>query len=251
MTIVAAALGAVISSTTISNAQSYPKAKLVPGSADVIHDVLGIEIGMTCPEAIAKGKQISAFPGQNLNMANEGHADVRLDGQLYHYGVYGYEVPIKVVDGSDVAYFRCLEDGTPGEVYEVTRQINYQQKPETAPPIAALRQIFQEKYGVPTVEFNPFTFAILFNKKGPITNPNQDASCVTFQNGSLYDGVFGAFNAGKCSYALTFVGYESRKYPGKVDYIKIVIHDYLRLENDIRAMEKRRLENAHVALPKL
>jgi hypothetical protein len=225
-----------------------PKAKLVPGSADVIHDISGIAIGMSCQDAAAAAMPLSNIPGK-LNYQLSGQS-VRMDNALVNYKYTLYEVPPRIIQfrKMDDIQFKCIEDGGNREVFELSRVINYLPGVVAAPPIESLYGLFQEKYGVPTVQFSPNVFATLFNRRGVIRT--KDTSCVTFENGHLYTA-YGPFNADKCSYALTFNALEARQPPGTIAEIDILIQDRLRLENILRAMAKQRIESTPVAAPRL
>jgi hypothetical protein len=240
-----AVVGLVFSST--GYAQS-PKAKLVPGSADVIHDISGIAIGMSCQDAVAVATPMSNVPGKLSYQSNLGGA--RVDNVLVNYKYTNYEIPPRIIQfrKMDDIQFKCIEDGGNREVFELSRVINYLPGVVAAPSIESLYGLFQEKYGVPTVQFSPNVLATLFNRRGVIHS--KDTSCVTFENGHLYTA-FGVMNADKCSYALTFNAIEARQPPGSIAQIDIEIQDRLRLENSLRAMAKQRNDSTPVAAPKL
>jgi hypothetical protein len=224
--------------------------RLIPGSADVLHDVLGIAIGMPCDQAIAKARGISADASKywRQNLAADG--TVRLDGNRIdlEYKYLSYEVQPRVINSiaKDFVSLKCLKDGG---VFEIARRIAFEPKLEQAPSIAALRGMFQEKYGVPTSEFSPFLFATMFNRHGVIQGRTD--ACGPYGNGSFILKDFYVIDSNKCSYALTFQAIEGRGTPGSIVQIDIVIRDYLRVENAVRALVKQRLEMTPVAAPKL
>jgi hypothetical protein len=239
-----------LSATIPGRAQSPNlKDRLIAGSADTIHDVQGIAIGMTCDEAIARAQQIHA---PNYGPGNPSHVigGVTLDGHRLEYHSFKYAVPLRMLRSRvlDQADFSCLAEGGSGVVFEVHRQIQFA-RGEAAPAIASLRGVFQEKYGVPGIEYSPFVLTTLFNRKGLVTE--KEGSCVGFSNGHLYEAAFTEFNADKCSYELDFTANESRDHPGSITSIDIFIRDHLRLENALRDSEQHRLETTPVIVPKL
>ena len=231
--------------------ESKPAAKLVPGSADVIHDVSGIAIGMKCQDAIEVATKIAA-PGFKYNFAKS-RGGATLDGRRIEYDYSKYRLPIRVINKTfavDNLEFSCVDGAEGGEVFELTRKMVFMPKFEAGPSVASLPQLFEEKYGVPTLKINNLIMATMFNKKGVVQREG-DYSCIKVENGHLYERSFLEFDANKCSYALTFSATEARDPPGSVSEISIFIRDYLRLENGVRAMEKKRLETTPVAAPKL
>jgi hypothetical protein len=244
--------GLLVFSTVSYAQQPKTSARLVPGSADVIHDVMGIAIGMACDEAVAVAARISAVqpaPGRSLYSWQKQTGTARLDGVRIEYPYTRYNVPLKLVRGSivfDHANFHCLEDGGRREVFDLSRQINFTNGTETPPSIASLRALFQEKYGVPSATFDPLAFATMFNRRGVIQSTAK--SCVAYENGHLYHNAFLPFDADKCSYALTFTAGQQANI---VTGIEINVHDYLRLENGVRAIVANRLQSTPVATPKL
>jgi hypothetical protein len=238
--------------SSVSYAQQ-PKtnARLVPGSADVIHDVMGIAIGMACDEALAVAARISAMPtgpGRFPYGWQKQTGVARLDGVRIEYPYTRYNVTLKLARnmGVDLAGFSCLEDGDRREVFDLLRRINFESGTETPPSIGSLRALFQEKYGVPSATFDPLSFATIFNRRGMIQSTAK--SCVSYENGHLYHNAFLPFDADKCSYALTFTAGQRANV---VTGIEINVHDYLRLENGVRAIVANRLQSTPVATPKL
>jgi hypothetical protein len=250
-----AALVFAFSSTSRAQ-EPYPKPALIPGSADAIHDVLGIAIGMTCDEAVAKGAKISAQAeeykvrhGSLLGAAN-------IDGHRVFYKSMNYQILARTVKSTiaDQIDFKCVGDMTGGEIagaeiFEVSRRLKFIKGVEVSPSVAALRGLFQEKYGVPTVEFGPLVLAIMFNKAGVIQGKSD--ACGVYRGNNYYLKDYADVDSKKCSYALTFTATEARDQPGTVTEINILIRDYLRLENSVRAVEKHRIETTPVASPKL
>jgi hypothetical protein len=233
--------------------QPKPDARLVPGGADVIHDVMGIAVGMACDEAVAVAARISAVSpasGRSPYGWQKQTGAARLDGARVEYQYTRYNVTLKVVGNaiSDNAVFFCLEDGGRREVFDLSRQINFTSGTETPPSIGSLQTLFQEKYGVPSAMFDPLAFATIFNRRGVIHSTAK--SCVSYENGHLYHNynfAFLPFDADKCSYALTFTAGQRANV---VTGIEINVHDYMRLENGVRATLKRRMESTPLATPK-
>ena len=249
----------VLPSLACAQDPASTKARLIPGDADVIHDILGIQIGMPCREAAARGIQLSHVPIFNGVLINYEQRDTgKIDGRTVDYTYHSYEFVYAhiVANNTDTTYdtvkFSCIETENESQVFQISRNINYQSnyiwKILTPPSIASVYQMFQEKYGVPTVAYSPLVLTALFNRKGAITT--KENGCISYMNGGIYPNSL-EFNADKCSYQLVFHVTEARDRPGATDFIEISIRDHLRLELAIRENEKHRLETAPAAVPKL
>jgi len=228
------------------------KPALVPGSADIIHNAGGIAIGMACQDALnivnktAYNHALSNGIRNGGGVARDGKYKnaVEYSGKLYEFFPrYGSSASYDVID------FKCLDDGGNREIFEVTRTIRFEGRGEIGPSVSTLRALFQEKYGVPSVEFSPTIFATMFNRKGLIEGKNKN--CGPFQNNQLYLRDFDSIDPDQCSYALTFTANVLPEHPGNATWIKIVIRDYLRLQNAVLDIDRKNKERATVNVPKL
>jgi hypothetical protein len=244
-----AAAASIATSICHADEPASPKAHLIQGDSDTIHDVLGIQIGMYCADAINLSKtfSIAKNTGSTYPWLSFGEfgGQGRLDKADVRYSYKKYQVVINTMT------FACLDDGGSREVFSIHRQIEYMD-PTVAPAIASLIGLFQQKYGVPSVKYSNTLFATMFNGNGVLTSLDND--CGKYQNGHFYasaDPAFVNFDSNKCSYTLTFEATEARRPPGSISFLAIDINDYLRLTNTARLMEKHRLDTTKAALPKL
>jgi hypothetical protein len=222
---------------------------LIPGSADTIHEFSGIAIGMPCDEAIAKANQIS----QNGPLGQSflrGELRTTLDGLKVDVSWMIYEVHLNSPKSQlqDRIVFSCAEDGAGRPVFDLLREMALGGEGTNPPAIASVDQIFEEKFGVPTVEYDPYNLEILFNNKGPITTKVN--GCGEYYGGQFGDAIL-EFHPDKCTYSLVFTATPNRERPGTATWLKIHIFDHLRLENATRTLEKHKLETTPVAAPKL
>lgn len=243
-------LGALVVSFAAHAQHPTPRVSLVPGGSDTIHDISGVAIGMACQEALAVAAKVSADKGRYSNVKRQSTMRAKGDRAGTDYQFTIYDVPLNLYQGSistDNLKFSCLEMGN-RPVFEVTRQMRFgAYNVGNAPPMASIRALFQEKYGVPTVEFTPYSFATMFNRKGPVTDKN---SCGPYQNNNLYLRGFEQSDSDTCSYALTFAAQPERGKPDTVEYINIVIRDFIRLQNAVREGDKTKTQNTPVVMPK-
>ena len=241
----------LVCSTTSYAQQPTPDPRLIPGDADVIHDVSGIAIGMTCDEAVVKGANVSPQAKAKKVRNGSRFAILNIDGRKIPYTYPIHEVIARQVNYTiaDDIHFNCVGDVAGGEVFEISRQIKFIRGLEVSPPVASLLGLFQEKYGVPTAVYGPLALATMFNRTGVIQGKSD--ACAIYRGGNLYLKDYGDVDSKQCSYALTFTAIAARDQPGSVSEMTILIRDYLRLENGVRTVEKRRMETTPVAVPKL
>jgi len=236
-------------------------AGLIPGSADVIHDILGIAIGMSCDQGIVLSKNVSTTNRSAENnkiirfVGSRGEIKINKSKTAYSFTKYEVILHADLTYGrggtQDVLDFYCLEDGGRRPIFAIKRHIRFLD-PKTAPTLETLVGIFQEKYGNFSVKFSPRLMAIMFDRSGLIESQQND--CANYQNGNLYtrkDEGFADADDNNCSYIMIFHASEAREPPGATSNLDIEITDFLRLENAVRSVEAHRLETTPVDKPKL
>lgn len=141
----------------------------------------------------------------------------------------------------------CLNDGAEGVVVDMSRTITFPKGAEPKP--REMLDLFEEKFGKPSVVFNPLTVGRLYNSKGVITRA--DSSCgkmLENNNNSWSARALWKTDTSQCSYLILFSIEQTNDHASRVT---ILIRDYARFEAILNDNAKQKVRKARESAPKI